>query len=527
MLSIQANQEKFFPSNSSMEINEIDSITVGALKSLHNSASDYQTLTQDGYDISAKSFEELYTNTKEQQLELQKSQLCDKLAFLEKSQLCNQSEFLSAKISIEGMTGTTAAEASLLIDNLKKKIASLDKQLKAINIGVKRPKQEILNSLKDMSKDFSVLSSELDNFKKLAETVQYKATSESLSQADVKEIFKEFQAKLSKATKSFEKIEKEVEGVRKIRLGTVKLNSTTKGTASNQLLQDFTKIWSEVATISRRAEVEAKYVSLRIADLPMMEDLINKMIEQTKKIQEYTRSAELTESRWGVWHSVKEDKKDEFKQFVSASKNSYGNMFLEVLGCGKAIPSTLEKITLISTKEEYATGLAQGNKDQTALNVRNFKEISVKGNEANQFLSKKYAKACADLIKANDALNYENSYIQAIAADSTMTFPWNNTWSVASNPNMKVDANLNKIDIPVVIEEVKNEIVEVVVVAEVENAIVEENIVETLELVTEEKTTVSEQTPELNEVVVSGEDEATISNEISEVEDSQVQLKIS
>ncbi len=515
MLSIQANQEKIFSSNPSVEIIEIDSITVGALKSLQNSASDYQT--QDAYDISEKCFEELYTNKEEQQLELQKSQLCDKLAFLEKSQLCNQSESLSAKISIEGMTGTTAAEASLLIDNLKKKIASLDKQLKAINIGVKRPKQEILNSLKDMSKHFSALSSELDNFKKLAETVQYNATSESLSQADVKEIFKEFQAKLNKATKSFEKIEKEVEEVRKIRLGTVKLNSTTKGTASNQLLQDFTKIWSEVATISRRAEVEAKYVSLRIADLPMMEDLINKMIEQTKKIQEYTRSAELTESRWGVWHSVKEDKKDEFKQFVSASKNTYENMFLEVLGCGKAIPSTLEKITSISAKEEYAAGLAQGNKEQTAVNVRNFKEISVKGNEANQFLSKKYAKACAELVRANEALNYENSYIQAIAADSTMTFPWNNTWSVASNPNMKVDANLIKIDVPVVVEEVKNEIVEVV--PEVKNAIIEEHIVETLELKTEEKTIVSDQTIALNEVVGLSEDEATVSNEISEVED--------
>ncbi len=476
---------------------EINPISTSASHSLHNSANDYASLEQNYFDISEKSFEELYAP--EGNLELQKSLLCSQIGELEnqleKSQLRNEAEFLGTKISIEGFTPSNAAEGMELLNKLKRQLEKL---------GTKKSKQEILTSLQKTSDNFKKLATQLDELKKLAETVQYKKMDDSLAQADVKNLLVDFQAELKKETKSFVKQEKDVRDVRLVRLGNEKLNSDKKGEASKKMLEDFTKIWSEIATMSRRADVEAKYVSLRIADLPMMEDLVDNMKEQTKKIENYIHSPELTDVRWGVWHSVKDEKKEAFSDFVHSAAIAYKNAFSTLLELGRAISITRKEIANVDAKEDYAKGLGQGSKEQKALNIKNFKDISEKGNKANEFLKQKYATACAALVKANDDLNYQNSYIQAIAADPSMTFPWNTTWSVASNPNMKVNANLIKIDVPVVVAEVKAEVKE-----EAKVEVKEENVVDTLEVVTEEKTLAVEDIiiPSV-EIVVSAEEHA-------------------
>jgi hypothetical protein len=191
-----------------------------------------------------------------------------------------------------------------------------------------------------------------------------------------------------------------------------------------------------------------------------MENLLASMQEQAKRINAYIYNPELSESKWFSYF-VKEDQKVGFNDFVKTSKESYETLFSTLLEIGKASKETQEKITSIDEKAEYAAKLAQSDNVQKELNIKNFAEISKLGNEDNVFLNAKYTNIRSELVIANDALNYENSYIQTIAADLSKAMPSRlTTYSITLNPNMKVDAKLVKIEVPVIIvAEVKDEVV--------------------------------------------------------------------
>lgn len=393
------------------------------------------------------------------------------LVFLQKSQLLETTHrelaLLNSKIEVEGTSDESVAQ----IEEIMNKFTSLQHELlvlvnnypnaaeKTKNLysekiaGIKRPKQEIMNSLKALSNDFAEFKTELEEFKKLSNTVEYQP-SEGISQALMQEKLDNFQAKLASTIKRFEKIEKEVEEVRNVRLGAVKLNSRTKGAANEKLLNDFTTLWCSIAAESFRLETDATFVSNKIAQLPLMNDLLQRMIVQTKKIQEYKYSENLIELRRGKFFisntHVKEDKRDEFLAFVKDNKQAFENIFNETVECGKNVQEILARISPLSKQEKYAKALAHGNAEQTAVTVKTFEEISLKGNDANNELIKQYAQARIDLMNANASLNYEVSYIQAVAADPSMVYPYENTWSVVPNAEMNLTANLEKVPGPVV-----------------------------------------------------------------------------